>query len=52
MLMVLMVMLVVMVVIMAMAVTVTQVLRRDVMHMVATTVIGIISRKLIAVVYQ
>ena len=34
------------------AVTVTQVLRRDVMHMVATTVIGIISRKLIAVVYQ
>ena len=34
------------------AVTVTQVLRRDVMHMVATTVIGIISRKLIAVLYQ
>ena len=34
------------------AVTVTQVLRRDVMNMVATTVIGIISRKLIAVVYQ
>ena len=34
------------------AVTVTQVLRRDVMHMVATTVIGIISRKLIAVVFQ
>ena len=34
------------------AVTVTQVLRCDVMHMVATTVIGIISRKLIAVVYQ
>ena len=34
------------------AVIVTQVLRRDVMHMVVTTVIGIISRKLIAVVYQ
>ena len=34
------------------AVTVTQVLGRDVMPMVATTVIGIISRKLIAVVYQ
>ena len=28
----------------------TQVLRRDVMHMVATTVLGIICRKLIAMV--
>ena len=51
-LMVMVVMGLMMLMVVILAVTVTQVLRRDVMHMVATTVIGIISRKLIAVLYQ